>query len=83
MAEEGAWACEDAGQCLADQLRARLAEVEAERDSARRTAETYLDKLAELDRALTAVDDVLLNVPAPSWLDEIAARGEDDRGSNR
>lgn len=64
-----------------DRLRARLAEVEAERDSARRTAETYLDKLAELDTALTAADDVLVNVPAPSWLDDIAARGEGHRGA--
>lgn len=58
-AEEGAWACEDAGQCLADQLRARLAEVEAERDRLR------ADALAEVRAVVAHVADTLEALGAP------------------
>lgn len=52
--------------------REQCKQAELERDDARRTAETYLDKLAELEKALTAMDNVMFNVLAPSWLEEIA-----------
>lgn len=64
MIYDDPWPCEDAGHCLADQIRDRLAEVEAERDFWKREQLASENLAGEATRRLSNAEARLAEVEA-------------------